>query len=236
MKNIDLSKEQLERNALLKMVSDKVNDLIGGGRRIKVLEAGCGSASYITFRHEIIPVGIDISKEQLERNMFIKEKILGDLQTYPLPPEEYDVIVCWDVLEHLQKPMVALKNLFRSLKKGRGIIILAFPNLISFKGLVTKGTPYWYHKLFYRLMGYQKQPFPTYFRLSIRPNQVKRFAISQGLSIEFSHLFESLVQKRVRNRYFVADLLFRLADFLTRGLTFGRVNFLNSQCILIFRK
>jgi len=114
--------------------------LLDGKSHIKLLEAGCGSASRIKFRAQVHAVGVDISQEELDKNKTVHEKILGDLQTYPLPEQEFDVVICWDVIEHLPNPRAALHNMFRAVKP-LGLVILGFPNLLSIKGVMTKLPP-----------------------------------------------------------------------------------------------
>jgi SAM-dependent methyltransferase len=235
MTRIDFSKEQHERDELLRAVADEVNGLLPGNGSVHILEAGCGSASHVAFARPVVAVGIDVSRAQLDKNSVISEKILGDLQTYPLPAGAYDAVVCWDVLEHLSDPLRAMRNMFQSLKPG-GLAIFAFPNVLSLKGLVTKATPYSFHKFMYRRLKYTKLPFHTYLRLSMRPNNVKRVARSSGLSVEFTHLFEAFQEKRFRAQYPAADVLFRLVGLVVGALTFGTVNPSHSQCILILKR
>jgi 2-polyprenyl-3-methyl-5-hydroxy-6-metoxy-1,4-benzoquinol methylase len=75
---------------------------------IRVLEAGCGSLSHVKLGEESRIVGIDISQQQLERNAVLDERILGDIQTYPLRENDFDVVICWEVLEHVQHPLGCL--------------------------------------------------------------------------------------------------------------------------------
>src|SRR3990172_6860125 len=93
-----------------------INRLLNGKKSIKALEAGCGSMSNINLGSNAYIVGIDVSERQLKNNTIVHEKILGDIQTYELPKSEYDVIFCWDVLEHLSKPQMALLNLVKAVK------------------------------------------------------------------------------------------------------------------------
>jgi len=181
-------------------------------------------------------VGIDISKEQLEQNAVVQEKILGDIQIFPLPKEEFDVVVCWWVLEHLSRPKDALFNMFRSLKPG-GLLILAFPNLLSFKGLATKITPFWCHTLFYQLMKYKSRPFPTYLRPAILPNKVRRFAEENGFSAVFLRLLEGGGSKRVRSRFWFADLAFKVVNSVMQVTSLGKMQSLFlDNCVMILRK
>ena len=147
----------------MEAVSEAANSQLAGKSHIKLLEAGCGSATHIRLKPPAHAVGIDISTEQLARNSVVHEKIVGDIQRYPLPKNEFDVAICWMVLEHLSRPQDALLNLFASVKP-QGLVILGFPNLLSFKGVVTKITPFWFHVVFYRFMKYTSRPFPASIR------------------------------------------------------------------------
>lgn len=214
-------------------VSEKLGEILKDRDRITVLEAGCGSASHINFRNNIKLVGIDISKDQLQKNTLIHEKILGDIQTYPLTDNCFDVVICWDVLEHLPKPVLALENIFNSLKSG-GVAVLAFPNLISLKGLFTKFSPYWIHILYYRWMGYTKKPFPTYFSFSMRPSNVKKIAERNGLSVEYAILFDGVTSKLVR--YKVLHGIFLMITSLVNVLSLRANDLKASDCIMILRR
>jgi SAM-dependent methyltransferase len=156
--------------------------------KIKLLEAGCGFQSLVHFDRERITTGIDISEKQLERNTTIDERIVGDIQTYPLKANEYDIIVCWDVLEHLPRPDLALNN-FRNAIKENGIIIIGIPNVLSIKGLVTKYTPLSFHVFFYKHVyknnfstgEEDKGPFKTYLKYSISLPSLRKFARNNNL-------------------------------------------------------
>lgn len=221
---------------LQKPVSEAVNALLGGKDRIRVLEAGCGSASQIEFKASVYAVGIDISPEELEKNAVVHERILGDIQAYPLPEAEFDAIVCWMVLEHLPRPKDALANLFRAAKPG-GIVILGFPNFASIKGLVTKFTPFWFHVLFYRMMHYKSRHFPTYLRAAILPNRLTQFAEDNGFVTAFLRLAEGGVSKRLRSRSRFVDLGFSIVNRVLRLASFGRwQSALLDECAVILQK
>ena len=217
-------------------VSETANSLLKGKSHIKLLEAGCGSATHVKFASAVYAVGIDISKEQLDRNSVVQEKILGDIQIYPLPKEEYDVAVCWMVLEHLSRPKDALSNLFDAVKPN-GLLIVAIPNLLSFKGLVTKFTPYWFHKLFYRIMKYKSRPFPTYLRLAILPKNVVQLAKDHDFSLAYLKLEEGDQLIRVKRRFWFMSWLFSGADSAMRVISLGRLPSLTlDNCFMILKK
>ena len=101
-------------------------------RPVVILEAGCGSASEVVLPFEKRIVGIDIDRAQLEHNDLV-EKIEGDLQTYDLPQNAFDLVACVDVLEHLPFPEKALANMSRSLKPG-GYLLVASDECVREKG------------------------------------------------------------------------------------------------------
>jgi SAM-dependent methyltransferase len=217
-------------------VLERMEELLQGRPSITVLEAGCGAESHFRFSGSSDLHGIDISQEELDKNHDVQHKMLGDIQTYPLPPSHYDVVVCCDVIEHLSQPQEALSNMFRSVKPG-GLILLGFPNLMSFKGLVTKATPMWFHRLVYRLMRYEFRPFKTYLRRDILPRRVVRLAGANGFVPELFDLREGLVQKRICRRVWPVGALFYLTDICVRILSLGRGPSLwLDYCIMILRK
>ena len=46
----------------------------------------------------------------------------------PFPEETFDIVVCNDVLEHLEHPAKALENIMKGLKRG-GVLYINTPNL-----------------------------------------------------------------------------------------------------------
>jgi 2-polyprenyl-3-methyl-5-hydroxy-6-metoxy-1,4-benzoquinol methylase len=217
-------------------VCETANSLLGGMTHIKLLEAGCGSASHLRFNAQVYAVGIDIANEELEKNTSVNEKIMGDIQDYSFPQDEFDVVICWMVLEHLPKPKDALLNLCRTVRP-QGLLILGFPNLLSVKGIVTKFTPFWFHERFYKFMKYKNPHFPTFLRTDILPKRVAQFAEEHGFSVELCKLVEGGVSKKVRSRFRLADLAFSGIDAMTRVLSFGELQSpMLDNCAMILRK
>jgi SAM-dependent methyltransferase len=220
----------------LQQVIDK---LLDSRKNLKVLEAGCGSATEIQLPENAYFVGIDISQKQLERNSVLKEKILGDIQTYDLPASDFDVIVCFYVLEHLPNPELALKNFLNSIKE-EGIIILALPNVLSIWGLTTKLTPHGFHTWVYRNIFGEKRagtedfgPFPTFSRFSISPESIKQFALNNGLSIEYFELYENFRQQGIRKKFGAA---WNVIGGLTKVFSFGKIDADSSDYIIVLKK
>jgi SAM-dependent methyltransferase len=218
-----------------------VDDYLTPERTFAILEAGCGSMSKLKFGNNIHVVGIDISEKQLERNTQLNERLLGDIQTYPLAEFTFDIIMCWDVLEHLQDPRKALENLLRACKPN-GLIILAFPNLYSLKGMITKLTPHrvhiWYYKYF---LGFEdpgrddQPPFPTTLRLSMSYPAIWKLARSRNATVQFFAFRESADMQTVRREFRIMNALFSTASVLSRIVTFGKIDATNSDCIIVLR-
>ncbi len=224
--------------AKLQAVLDRLGASSGQPR---VLEAGCGSLSHVDLGSAHV-VGVDISAEQLSRHDRIAEAIVADLETWDAPADQFDVIVCWDVLEHLRRPEKALANLVRATKAG-GLMVLALPNLVSIKGIITKLTPYRFHVWAYRrLWGVSRAgtesrgPFPTYLRPATTPRALHRFAREAGLTVEYFSAYESLMQRRLRKNHPLLNAILSAGGLIGRIVSLGRIDPLNSDFILVLRK
>jgi SAM-dependent methyltransferase len=193
-------------------------------RPLTVLDAGCGPRSSLQFPSGSYVVGIDISWEDLDQNDTIDEKICADLQTYEFPEHAFDIIVCKDVLEHLSKPIRVLEGFRRALKPD-GILILALPNVLSLKGLVTKFTPYRFHAWVYRryLPFSSQDAFPTVLNFTIAPSSLKRWAAKRGLEVVYIQKFEAFVQTRIRERLRLTGWRWRTVRNVLRLVSLGAV-------------
>lgn len=72
-------------------------------------------------------VGVDISKEMVEncQNMGLPANC-NSITELPFENDSFDLILCLDVLEHLENDLAALEELKRVLRPG-GLIILSVP-------------------------------------------------------------------------------------------------------------
>jgi SAM-dependent methyltransferase len=163
-----------------------------------VLDAGCGSTPLVQFPEHTRIVGLDISREQLDRNSSLDERIAADLQTCELPAKAFDAILCWYVLEHLEDPRAALCRLIGALAPG-GILFLACPNPYSIKGLVTRFTPHSLHVWLYRRLLHDEHagkeghpPFRTVMSRHIAPRAIRRLARDEGVCVELETGFNAM--------------------------------------------
>jgi 2-polyprenyl-3-methyl-5-hydroxy-6-metoxy-1,4-benzoquinol methylase len=187
-------------------------------------------------------VGIDISQRQLDRNRVLQEKILGDIQTYPIPERAFDLIICWDVLEHVQRPGQAVANLSHGLRNG-GLLLLAMPNVRSFKGALTKVTPHALHVWIYRVLyGHRlagrdgRGPFPTYLRPSMTVPALRRLAGARGLEVAHLSLSESIFQERLREQLHVNGSVWEVLCRSLETASSGRLSLNGTEVGMILRR
>lgn len=219
-----------------------IDRLVHGRKQLTVLEAGCGSTSHVKLPTDADIIGIDISPEQLDRNTYLKEKILGDIQVHELEKERFDFIICWDVLEHLPNPGNALEN-FVHAAKPNGLVLLALPNVHSLKGLITKYTPHAFHIWIYRFVYRSKNagrpgfaPFETYLKPSISPGALQKFARENGFIDEFTRLYESGMITKLKNRSKLLYAGYRAALAALRVVSLGAYDGANTDIIMVLRK
>jgi ubiquinone/menaquinone biosynthesis C-methylase UbiE len=178
---------------------------------------------------------------QLARNKGLSERIVGDLQTYEFPDKCFDIIICWDVLEHLEKPHLALDRFFRAIKPS-GLIILAYPNLYSLKGIITKITPHVFHIWYYRYLLHRPDagandtaPFVTFLRLSATYPAIRRMAGEKHCQEIIFALRESLSMQYVRKNFPLFNITMKAASMTSRIVTLGKLDLIQSDCVQVFK-
>jgi SAM-dependent methyltransferase len=209
-----------------------------GRHNIEVLEAGCGSATHVRLPKHFRVTGIDISAAQLDRNETLHVKVLGDIQTHPLATNRYDLVICWNVMEHLRKPLLALQNMAQATRRG-GTIVLALPNVMSVEGLLTKITPHWFHVWYYRhVLGNPCAgrngvgPFPTPMRLSISPRGLLKWARAMGLRVDYMSVYDG---GRLKERPTLRALFTTLA-WTIQVMSFGLIRATEGSVLAVLRK
>ena len=209
------------------------------GRPLRILDAGCGHRSALDYGDAIV-TGVDVSAEALGLHERLDEKILADLETVELPASGYDAVVSWYVLEHLPDPRRVLEKLVFTLAPG-GLLILAVPNVISAKGLLTKFTPLRFHVWWYRHVKGSKRagmpgfgPFKTYLRFALAPGHLVRLLGMLGLTIEEVALFRPGSISEMRRP--VVRALWRSTSFVIRLLSFGRLGSEQTEVVVLARR
>jgi SAM-dependent methyltransferase len=196
---------------------------------LSIYEAGGGSTSFLpldVLRRAHV-TAVDIDEDQIRNNDYAQETILGDIQTYRFPPGSFDLVICYNVIEHLADVEAALLGFCESLKQG-GLILIGAPNPKSLSGVVTRYSPHWFHVWFYRYVRGEKQagqpgqpPFPTYFHPLVTLAKLEDFASTHGLQMIYRKQYESprYPEMRARQPVFAAllDTVARIMNFVLPG-------------------
>lgn len=218
-------------------IMEEVERLVARRRPRRLLDAGCGRKVQIYPGPEAHITGMDVSVDELAHNDRLDEQIVGDLERDLLPAGAYDLVVCFDVLEHVDDPRRALANLARATSPG-GTLILKCPNAMSFKGLFTKMTPWRLHRWAYRwlLPFVSHDPFPTTMRLMLRPAGLTSWASENGFVVERFFTWEAYVQRRLRSKLHLDGWAWKVARMILRLLTFGRVAITETELLIVLSR
>lgn len=175
---------------------------------LAIYEAGGGSCSVVPpelLSRSRITV-VDIDEDQVRNNTYADEAILGDVQAYRFGQETFDLVICYNVIEHLPHVDAALLNFRDALKRG-GMILIGAPNPRSLSGVVTKYSPHWFHVWFYRnIRGIKdaglpgEPPFPTFFHPLVTLPRLEAFAAANGLEMIYRREVESPRYPEMRRR------------------------------------
>lgn len=100
----------------------------------KLLDVGCGPGFFLAYAEKHYDAhGIDISEYAIrkakQRTQTAKLSV-EDAMNLDYRNDYFDIVTCFDVLEHLPDPRLALQEFYRVLKKG-GILIIRVPNTES---------------------------------------------------------------------------------------------------------
>jgi 2-polyprenyl-3-methyl-5-hydroxy-6-metoxy-1,4-benzoquinol methylase len=178
---------QARKNTVLKYKS-------GGA----LLDLGCSSGSFLKTMKapEWRLFGIEMSTNaaQEARACSGAQIFNGDILDADLPDESFDVVTCFDVLEHVYQPRKVMEQIWRWLKPG-GILHLTVPNINS--AAVRFFGSYWY--------GLELPRHLTHFS----PESLQSIARSVRLSeVELSTSRYPAIEYSVR--YVIDDLLRRV--------------------------
>jgi SAM-dependent methyltransferase len=212
--------------------------------RLAIYEAGGGSTSFLpleVLRRAHVTV-VDIDEEQIRNNDYAQRKILGDIQTWRFKPSSFDLVICYNVIEHVPDVEAALIGFCGSLKQG-GLILIGAPNPKSLSGYITKFSPHWFHVWFYRHVRGDENaglpgcaPFPTHFHPLVTLSKLETFAQSHGLQVIYRKKYESPRYPEMRGR---KPLFAALIDAAAKAMNFflpGKTDVRHGDYHVILRK
>lgn len=212
--------------------------------RLRIYEAGGGSTSFLpldVLRRAHVTV-VDIDEDQIRNNDYAQQAILGDVQSYRFPPGSFDLVICYNVIEHLPDAEAALGRFCELLKQG-GLMLIGAPNPKSLSGVVTKYSPHWFHVWFYRHVRGDKKaglpgqaPFPTFFHPLVTLSNLEAFATTHGLEVIYRREYESPRFPEMRTRKPVLAALLDAAASVMNFLIPGKRDVRRGDYHVILRK
>jgi SAM-dependent methyltransferase len=176
---------ELERRFL-----EVIEHLVRPGDR--VLDAGCGGGRLFTYdlrgRASLI-VGVDITPDAVH-NPNVDAPLRASLTTLPFASETFDLIICKHVLEHLEEPESAFRELARVLGP-RGRLLILTPNRFHYVPLLASLLPPPIQRLVASGRGLTLgEVHPTAYRANT-PRRLRWLARQAGLRITALRLFET---------------------------------------------
>jgi ubiquinone biosynthesis O-methyltransferase len=119
---------------------------VGPAGRMKALDAGTGFGVYSILMaeagYDVTAIDINDHEIQQARQWAAARGVLdrveykiGDLEKMSDEAEAFDLIICSEVLEHLEHPDIGARNLHRLLKPG-GVAIVSMPNMACLLGVM----------------------------------------------------------------------------------------------------
>lgn len=219
-----------------------VDALLAERTGLRVLDAGCGPRLNVTFPDGAWVMGVDEDECALARNQAVHEAVVADLATWEPPPDSFDAIVSWYVLEHLDRPDQVLARFAGAARPG-GLVVLAVPNLRSPKSLLAKFTPHRFHVWFRRrVLGRPRAgtpghgPYPTTLRLSIDPGRLIRRAARLGLTVVHIGWYEDSKQQQLRHRFRLTGVAWRVVRGIVKVGSFGLLDAARTELLLVLRR
>jgi len=212
--------------------------------KLAIYEAGGGSTSFLPLSvldraHVTV---VDIDEDQIRNNDYAQQTILGDIQRHRFERETFDLVICYNVIEHLPDVEAALLRFCDSLKQG-GLILIGAPNPKSLSGVVTKYSPHWFHVWFYRHVRGDKNaglpgqaPFPTFFHPLVSLPRLEAFARAHGLQLIYRREYESPRFPEMRARKPVLAALLDGFAVLANLLLPGKADVRRGDYHVILRK
>jgi SAM-dependent methyltransferase len=225
LKLLDAQQGYRQRNEVL---SSFVQDYFSENADvINVLEAGCGRSWHLDLGGiKFKLAGVDISAAALELRRInegdLDRAIVGDLRNVELDQEEFDIVYCVDVIEHINGADEVLNNFFTWLKP-EGLLILVFPNRDTVLGFITRVLPHWVRVLYYKYVaGYPNSgkpgfgPFPVYYDKIVSRRAIHDYCYRHGHSIALEYGRPSHL-KRLGWLASGARVLFKFLQYLSFG-------------------
>ncbi|RME83084.1 MAG: class I SAM-dependent methyltransferase [Caldilineae bacterium] len=203
-----------------------------------VLDAGSGVGTWILKQYVdrigfLIGIDIDLpdqlAKHAASANPII-HPVVADLAHIPLPSASVDLILCYNVVEHLPAPQTTFHEFSRLLKPG-GTLLVKTPDLLSPTILASRLLPHAVHRAFKSPLGVEGDDvFPTYYRCNT-PRRLDDMLVRAGLQRELL----ATVDQTFDYLYFTS-FTYALGLLYSRATTLPGLRWLHNAIIALYRR
>jgi len=155
---------------LITLVQQYVREIAKDKNIVKILDVGCGEGfiSGLVQAHckNVEITGVDYAKEALDIARSLNRDITfieGSIYQIPFEEKSFDIVLCTEVLEHLQNPVEAATELQRVAKRYLLVTVPEEPwfcvgNILALKNVFRLGNPidhinHWTFRGFKRFWG-----------------------------------------------------------------------------------
>ena len=207
-----------------------IADRVDAGTR--VLDIGCGHADLLA--DVLAPaarvVGIDLDREALRRNPTIRQAVVASAERLPFDDASFDLVLLAWVVEHLERPASAFREMHRVLDRG-GRVLFVTPNAWNYNAWLIRLVPNALHPFFTRrLYGRAAaDTFPTRYRFN-SPRRIDRVLSRIGFAKE------RIVLNGDPTYVAVTPWLFRLATWMERLYDLPWLRRARVHIVAVFRK
>ena len=137
--------------------------------------------------------GLDID-ERAKSNPDLDRIFIYDGNIFPVKDAAYDLVVADYVMEHVQDPLIMLKQIHRVLRPG-GQFVFRTPNIYHYVSIISRFTPHQFHLAFANKARNISEdaidPYPTHYRF----NSTRKIA-KLAAQISFREIDLRMVEKQ----------------------------------------
>lgn len=172
--------------------------------------------------------GVDIDETVLGNPFLDEAKVLPyPSNRIPYDENSFDLVFSANVMEHVQKPDICFKKIYRVLKPG-GLFISKTPNKWHYVPAIARATPHSLHILYNKLRGREERDtFPTVYKCNT-PKAFMCYAQGAGFSVVEIRMWEG------RPEYLRTAPPLYLAGFLYERLVNGIPSLSKFRVVMVF--
>ena len=220
-------------------VSDRWDDLLFRHEIIRHLKpdmtildlgAGAGIIPEMNFRGKAKMIyGLD-PDERVLSNPFLDSAVCSTAEKMSFADEMFDMIICQNVMEHIENPERLVAQVKRVLKK-EGLFFVKTPNRNHYVSLGARITPLKFHQWYNHLRARKEEDtFKTFYHFNSRSSQ-RKFIVQAGMETVSINFYEK------RPEYLRLNALTYLAGIIYERVVNGlNLDACKAVIISVFRK